>query len=100
LPRSREVCIFADGEVDRSPTGTGVSGRAALHYAKGEIALGQPFVVESILGTTFTGEIVAETTFGPYQAVVPRVSGTAYIVGRSEWVIDPDDPLGQGFLLR
>jgi len=100
VPRSREVCIFADGEVDRSPTGTGVSGRAALHYAKGEIALGQPFVVESILGTTFTGEIVAETTFGPYQAVVPRVSGTAYIVGRSEWVIDPDDPLGQGFLLR
>ncbi len=96
----REVCVFADGEVDRSPTGTGVSGRAALHYAKGEIALGQPFVVESILGTTFTGEVVAETTFGPHTAVVPRVSGTAHMVGRSEWVIDPDDPLGRGFLLR
>jgi len=96
----REVCVFADGEVDRSPTGTGVSGRAALHYAKGEIVLGQPFVVESILGTTFTGEVVAETIFGPYAAVVPRVSGTAHMVGRSEWVIDPDDPLGQGFLLR
>ncbi len=97
---SREVCVFADGEVDRSPTGTGVSGRAALHYAKREIGLGQPFVVESILGTTFTGEVVAETTFGPYAAVVPRVTGTAYIVGRNELLVDPDDPLREGFLLR
>ena len=97
---SREVCVFADGEVDRSPTGTGVSGRAALHYAKGEIRLNEPFVVESILGTTFTGEVVEETTFGPYSAVVPRVSGTAYVVGRSEWLIDPNDPLRNGFLLR
>ena len=97
---SREVCVFADGEVDRSPTGTGVSGRAALHYAKGEIGLNEPFVVESILGTTFTGEVVEMTTFGPYAAVVPRVTGTAYIVGRNEWLIDPGDPLGMGFLLR
>lgn len=97
---SREVCVFADGEVDRSPTGTGVSGRAALHYAKGEIGLNEPFVVESILGTTFTGEVVEATTFGPYAAVVPRVSGTAYIVGRNEWVIDPADPLAEGVLLR
>ena len=97
---SREVCVFADGEVDRSPTGTGVSGRAALHYAKGEIGLHEPFVVESILGTTFTGEVVAVTTFGPYPAVVPRVTGTAYVVGRNEMVIDPEDPLANGFLLR
>ncbi|MBP6016525.1 MAG: proline racemase family protein [Candidatus Promineofilum sp.] len=98
--QSREVCVFADGEVDRSPTGTGVSGRAALHYAKGEIGLNEPFVVESILGTTFTGEVVEATTFGPYAAVVPRVTGTAYIVGRNEWLIDPGDPLSGGFLLR
>jgi trans-L-3-hydroxyproline dehydratase len=97
---SREVCVFADGEVDRSPTGTGVSGRAALHYARGEIGLNEPFVVESILGTTFTGEVVAETTFGPYPAIVPRVTGTAYIVGRNELLVDPDDPLREGFLLR
>jgi trans-L-3-hydroxyproline dehydratase len=97
---SREVCVFADGEVDRSPTGTGVSGRAALHYAKGETGLHEPFVVESILGTTFTGEVVAVTTFGPYPAVVPRVTGTAYVVGRNELVIDPEDPLANGFLLR
>ena len=98
--RWREVCVFADGEVDRSPTGTGVSGLLALHYAKGLIGVGQPIVVESILGTTFTGEVVAATTFGPYPAVIPRVSGTAHLVGHSEWVIDPADPLMTGFLLR
>jgi trans-L-3-hydroxyproline dehydratase len=97
---SREVCVFADGEVDRSPTGTGVSGRAALHYARGEISLNEPFVVESILGTTFTGEVVEATTFGPYPAVIPRVTGTAHIIGRNEWLIDPEDPLRHGFLLR
>jgi trans-L-3-hydroxyproline dehydratase len=98
--RSREVCVFADGEVDRSPTGTGVSGLAALYYARGEIGLNEPFVVESILGTTFTGEVVEETRFGPYPAIIPRVSGAAYIVGRNEWLIDPADPLRYGFILR
>jgi len=58
--------------------------------------VGQPMVIESILGTTFTGEIVAETPFGPYAAVVPQVTGTAYIVGRNELLIDPGDPLGRG----
>jgi proline racemase len=97
---SRNVCIFADGEVDRSPTGTGVSGRAAIHFAKGEIGLQEPFVVESILGTTFTGEVVGTTQFGPYPAVIPQVTGTAHIVGRNELLIDPADPLRDGFLLR
>lgn len=98
--QGREVCIFADGEVDRSPTGTGVSGRVAIHHARSELAVGQPMVIESILGTTFIGEIVEETTFGPYAAVVPQVTGTAYIVGRNELLIDPADPLAEGFLLR
>ncbi|MCA9898159.1 MAG: proline racemase family protein [Anaerolineales bacterium] len=97
---SRNVCIFADGEVDRSPTGTGVSARAALHFAKGEIGLHQPFVVESILGSTFTGEVVATTEFGPHTAVIPKVTGTAHICGLNQLLIDPEDPLGQGFLLR
>ena len=97
---SREVCVFADGEVDRSPTGTGVSGRVAIHHARGELAVGQTMAIESILGTTFTGEMVAETTFGPYAAVVPRVTGTAFVVGRNELVIDPEDPLRAGFILR
>jgi proline racemase len=97
---SRNVCIFADGEVDRSPTGTGVSGRAAIHYARGEISLREPFIVESILGTTFTGEVLETTQFGPHPAVIPRVTGTAHIVGRNELLIDPADPLRDGFLLR
>ena len=97
---SRNVCIFADGEVDRCPTGTGVSARAAIHYARGEIDVRQPFVVESILGTTFTGEVVRTTKFGKFDAVIPKVTGSAHIVGMNTWLIDPRDPLGDGFLLR
>ena len=97
---SRNVCIFADGEVDRSPTGTGVSARVALHHARGEIKMNQPIVIESILGTCFTGEVVETTKFGPYDAVIPKVTGTAHITGRNEWLIDPADPLRQGFILR
>ena len=97
---SRNVCVFADGEVDRSPTGTGLSGRAAIHYARGELDAGEPFVVESILGTCFTGEIIEITKFGPYEAVIPKITGTAHICGRSELLIDPDDPLRDGFILR
>jgi trans-L-3-hydroxyproline dehydratase len=97
---SRNVCIFADGEVDRSPTGTGVSARLALHHARGDLAVGEDFVVESVLGTTFGGRVVGATRVGPHDAVIPRVSGSAHITGRSEWVLDPDDPLRDGFLLR
>jgi proline racemase len=97
---SRNVCVFADGEVDRSPTGTGVSARAALHFARGEIDIRQPFVVESILGTCFSGKIIDTLDYGGYQAVVPEVTGSASIIGRSEWLIDPADPLKHGFLLR
>ena len=97
---SRNVCMFADGEIDRSPTGTGVSARAALHFARGEIGLGEPFVVESILGTCFTGEVVETTTFGPHAAVIPQVTGTAHICGINELLIDPADELRHGFMLR
>jgi len=97
---SRNVCIFADGEVDRCPTGTGVSARAALHHARGELALGEPFIVESILGTTFTGEAVEEVEFGPYTAVIPQITGTAHITGLNRLLIDPHDPLKYGFILR
>jgi len=97
---SRNVCIFAEGQVDRSPTGTGVSGRLAIHHARGEVSLGQPITIESIIGTRFTGRIVETTTFGPYPAIIPEVEGTAHIVGRHEFLIDPDDPLRDGFILR
>jgi trans-L-3-hydroxyproline dehydratase len=86
--------------VDRCPTGTGVSGRLAIHYARGEIGLNQPIVVESIIGSRFTGRIVETTTFGPYPAIIPEVEGTAHITGRHEFLIDPTDPLRDGFILR
>lgn len=97
---SRNVCIFAEGEVDRSPTGTGVSARAALHFARGEIGVNQPFTVESILGTTFTTQVVETAQFGPYAAVIPQVTGSAVITGLNRWVFDPSDPLGRGFIFR
>ena len=97
---SRNVCIFADGEVDRSPTGTGVSARAALHYAKGELNLNDKITIESIIGSTMAVRAVEETKFGPHHAVIPEVSGTASIIGKNEFYFDPDDPFSRGFLLR
>lgn len=97
---SRNVCIFAEGEVDRSPTGTGVSGRVALEHAKGTLAVGEPFVIESLIGTRFTGRVVRETEFAGYDAVIPEIEGSAWITGRHEFLIAPDDPLREGFILR
>jgi len=97
---SRNVCIFAEGELDRSPTGTGVSARAAIHFARGELETDEPFVVESILGTCFTGRVASATAIGPYPAVIPEITGRAFITGRQEFLIDPEDPLGHGFLIR
>lgn len=97
---SSNVCIFAEGEVDRSPTGTGVSARLAIHHARGEIDLNEPIVIESIIGSRFTGRVVQTTTFGPHPAIIPEVEGTAHITGRHEFLIDPTDPLQDGFVLR
>ncbi|ADI13975.1 trans-3-hydroxy-L-proline dehydratase [Truepera radiovictrix] len=94
------ICVFADREVDRSPTGTGTAGRMAQLYARGRLALGQTFVNESILGTVFTGRVLSETTVGDLPAVVPEVSGSAHITGFCQWVVEPDDAVGEGFLLR
>ncbi|MBX2942823.1 MAG: proline racemase family protein [Cyclobacteriaceae bacterium] len=97
---SRNVCVFAEGEVDRSPTGTGVSGRMALHYAKGDIKVGEPMVIESIVASSFKCSVKETTKFGPYDAVIPEVEGTAYITGKHTFVIDPEDPLKDGFIFR
>jgi len=97
---SRNVCIFAEGEVDRSPTGSGVSARAALHYARGEMEAGKRYTIESILGTTMDVRIVKVTRFGPHDAIVPEVSGTARFTGKHEFIFDPEDPLVKGFIFR
>lgn len=96
---SRNVCIFAEGEVDRSPTGTGVSARMAIHHARGEVGIGRPVVIESLVGSRFTGRVVEVTTFGGHPAVVPEVEGEARLTGRHEFFVDPDDALGRGFLI-
>jgi len=97
---SRNVCIFAEGEVDRSPTGTGVSARMALHFLKGEIKINQPMVIESIIGSKFTGKVLATAKFGQYEAVIPLVEGDAFITGKNTFYINPNDPLKNGFILR
>lgn len=97
---SRNVCIFAKGEVDRCPTGTGVSARMALHFKRKEIGINEPMVIESIIGTRYIGSVVKTTKFGTYDAVIPQVEGTAFITGKNEFLIDPEDPLKDGFILR
>ena len=95
----RQTCIFANGALDRSPTGTGVSAHLALLHAKGTLKVGQALQFESILGTRFGGKIVEETQQGDHQAIIPEVEGHAWLTGRHEFMIDPDDPLKDGFLL-
>ncbi len=94
------LTVFADREVDRSPCGTCTSARMAALRASGRLALGAPFVIESLAGTRFLGRLVEETRVGPYAAVVPEVTGQAFLTGFHTFVLDPDDPLGEGFLLR
>lgn len=97
---SRNVCVFADGEIDRSPTGTGVSGRLAILHARGELVVGDSITVESIIGSVFTGRIVDEASLGGQPGVIPEISGTAHIIGRSSLWVDPSDPANPGFFLR
>ena len=97
---SRNVCVFADGEVDRSPTGTGVSGRAAIHHARGELKPGERITIESLIGTSFEVSVAELTQVGDRPAIVPEVRGAAHITGKHEFLIDPTDPLRNGVFLR
>lgn len=87
------------GVLDRSACGTGTCAKMAVLHARGQLGLGQDFVHESILGTTFTGRLIEETTVGPYPAVVPTISGQAWIYGISQYLVDPTDPFPQGYML-
>lgn len=97
---SRNVCVFAEGEVDRSPTGSGVSGRMAIHKARKEINFDKTMSIESITDSVFVGSVISEENYGPFTAVIPQVEGTAYITGMQTFVIDPNDPMKNGFILR
>lgn len=97
---SRNVCIFAEGEVDRCPTGSGVSGRMAIHFKRKELDIGETLSIESITDSVFIGSVVEEIDYGPYKAVTPQVEGTAHITGMHTFLIDPEDPMKDGFILR
>lgn len=93
-------CVYADRAVDRSPTGSGTAGRIAQLYLRGELANEEVLVNESIIGTVFKGRVLSETKVGEYDAVVPEVSGKAYICGFANWIINEEDPLAFGFLVQ
>jgi trans-L-3-hydroxyproline dehydratase len=97
---SRNVCIFANGEVDRSSTGSGVSARAAQLFMGQDLKIHESIRIESISGSTMDVKILESTTFGPYDAVIPEVSGIAYITGKHEFCFDPADPMKKGFIFR
>lgn len=97
--RARNVCVFANGEIDRSPCGTGTSARLTQLYMKGVIKPGMKLEHHSIIDTVFEAEAVRETEVGGRRAIIPRVSGSANITAFSNFVLDEDDPLPEGFRL-
>jgi proline racemase len=96
---ARNATSIHPGWLDRSPCGTGTCARMALLHADGALAIGEPFVNESIIGTRFTGRLVGETTVGGLPAVIPEITGRAWITGRGEYVLHADDPFPAGFAL-
>ena len=96
----RNVAVFADGEVDRSPCGSGTSARLALLDDEGRLLRGGELRHRSIVGSEFTGRVVGDADVAGRTAVITEVEGTAYRTGCAELTLDPDDPLREGFLLR
>ncbi|WP_187969112.1 proline racemase family protein [Aquibium microcysteis] len=96
---TRNVCVFADAQVDRSPTGSGVTARLAAMHARGGVALGEARLFESIVGSRFTGAVERTTHAGDHAAIVARVSGRSHYSGKSSFVVEEDDELGRGFLV-
>jgi proline racemase len=94
------VCIFADREVDRSPTGTGTSGRAAQLFLRGKLGLNQTFVNGSIIGSSFEVRVTDTLKVDTLDAVRTEVTGSAHIMGHNQWVLEDSDPFPTGFFLR
>ncbi|QAA21469.1 proline racemase family protein [Sporolactobacillus terrae] len=99
-PRTiRNTVVFGKRQVDRSPCGTGTSAKIASLCARGELKLGEDFVCESIMGTRFTGHALGKTAVGDYPAVIPEITGRAYVTGESRLIFDDEDPFEFGFAL-
>ena len=97
---ARNVVIFGDRQIDRSPCGTGTSAKMATLCAKGKLAIGEEFVYESITGTMFQGKIISKTKVGEFDAYIPQITGSAWITGFNQFVIDDSDPVKYGFTLK
>lgn len=97
---TKNICVFADAQVDRSPTGSGVTARLAAMHAMGQIDENEPRLFESITGSVFEGKISATASIGRHPAVVASVSGRAHYFGESRFIVEEDDMLGKGFLVR
>ena len=95
----KNCVIFGGAQADRSPCGTGTSAKLATLYAKGELKLHEKFLYESITGSVFRGEATAEVDIAGGKGIIPEITGSAYITGFNEWIIDGQDPLRNGFLL-
>src|SRR5712691_1285797 len=96
---SKNAVVVAPGRLDRSATGTGLSARMAALHARGLMRIGDAMTHASVLGTTFDGRIVSETTVGDRAAIVPAIRGSAWITGITQVFVDPDDPFPEGYLL-
>ena len=100
-PEQRNVTVFADGEIDRSPCGSGTSARLAMLHDRGELGFGEPFRHRSIVDSVFEARVVDQgPTIGGHRSVITEVEGSAYRTSESMFSLDPRDPLGTGFLLR
>jgi proline racemase len=97
---NRNVTVFADGEVDRSPCGSGTSARLAVMDRRGALARGQTLMHESIIGGRFAARVVGDATVGGFPGVMTEVEGSAHLTGYHQFVLAPDDPIGTGFLMR
>jgi proline racemase len=95
----RSATSIHPGWLDRSPCGTGTSARLAALHARGELGVGDGFINRSVIGTRFEGRIIEETEVGGLPAVVPEISGRAWVTGMGQYVLDPDDPFPEGFAL-
>ena len=96
---TRNTCVIAPGRSDRSPTGTGTSARMAVLHARGQMSVGDTLVHSSIIGSTFTGTIKAETSIGDVPAIIPTVRGRAWITGFHNYVLDTRDPFPTGYVV-
>jgi proline racemase len=97
---TKNVAVFGDGQVARSACGTGLSAQMARMHAIEQLNLNEEFVTESIIETAFKGRLLEETTVGNFKAVIPEITGNAYVTGKHEFYIHRDDPLSNGFLLK